>query len=242
MVTSMNAQALDVTWRRDRTFYCGMALSMAVTVFVGFAATFYLRAGTLPALSPLLVVHGTLFTSWILIFIVQTSLIAARRADLHRRVGIGAALVAAAMVVIGVAAAVDALRRGAIPLPGIDPRMFFAIPIGDMIVFPILVGAGLLNRANSETHKRLMLLATISLLTAAIARWPIPLLQHGAPLSFFGVTDLFVVAAIVYDFVSRRRVHPAYLWGGLLLIASQPLRLVIAGTPIWLAFASWAQR
>ena len=238
----MVAEAVGTTWRRDRIFYCGMALSVAVSVFVGFAATFYLRPGTLPALSPLLLVHGTLFTSWILIFIAQTSLIAARRADLHRRVGIGAALVATAMVVVGVAAAVDTLRRGAIPLPGIDPRMFFSIPMGDMVVFAILVGAGLLNRANSEIHKRLMLLATISLLTAAIARWPVPLLQQGAPLSLFAVTDLFVLAAIAYDVVSRRRVHPAYIWGGLLVIASQPARLMIAGTPIWLAFASWAQR
>lgn len=215
---------------------------MAATVFAGFSATFYLRAKALPALSPLLVVHGTLFTGWILIFVTQTSLIAAQHVNLHRRVGIGAALLAAAMVAIGVAAAVDALRRGATPLPGIDPRMFFAIPIGNMVVFPILLGAGLLNRANSQTHKRLMLLATISILEAAIARWPIPLLQHNAPLSFFGVTDLFLVVAIAYDLFSRRRVHPAYLWGSLLIIASQPLRLMISGTPAWLAFADWLQR
>ncbi len=225
----------------DRLFYGGMALTIAATVFAGFSATFYSRAGTLPPLSPLLVVHGIVFTSWILIFVTQTSLISARRVDLHRRLGVGAAVLAAAMVVIGVTAAVDALRRGAAPLPGIDPRMFFAVPIGDMIVFPILVGAGILNRANSQTHKRLMLLATISILAAAISRWPIPFMMEHAPVSFFAGVDLFVLVAIAYDLFSRHRVHPAYIWGGLLIVASQPLRLMVSGTPGWLALADWLQ-
>ena len=218
-----------------------MALALGAGVFTGFAATFYVRAGSLPTLSPLLIVHGTLFTTWILLFATQTSLIAAGRVDLHRRLGIGGATLAVAMVIVGVAAAVDALRRGAIPVPGMDPRVFFAVPIGDMLVFSILVGTGIWNRARPETHKRLMLLATISLMTAAVARWPVPLLQQFGLPAFFGVTDLFVLAAIAYDFLARRRVHPAYVWGGLLIIASQPLRLVMSGTASWLAFADWAQ-
>lgn len=237
----MTLEAAPASRPGDRLFYGGMALAIAATVFAGFSATFYSRAGTLPALSPLLIVHGIVFTSWILIFITQTSLISARRVDLHRRLGVGAAVLAAAMVVVGVTAAVDALRRGAAPLPGIDPRMFFAVPIGDMIVFSILVGAGILNRANSQTHKRLMLLATISILAAAISRWPIPFMMEHAPFSFFAGVDLFVLLAIAYDLFSRHRVHSAYIWGGLLILASQPLRLMVSGTQGWLALADWLQ-
>lgn len=225
----------------DRFFYVGMAMAMAATVFAGFAPTFYVRPGTLPTLSTLLIVHGALFTCWMLLFVAQTSLIAAHRVDLHRRLGIGAAVLAPAMVAIGIAAAVDALRRGVAPLPGIDPRSFFAIPAGAMIAFAILVSAGLLNRANSPAHKRLMLLATISILEAAIARWPVPLIHQSGPPAFFGLTDLFVVVAIAYDFYSRRRVHPTYLWGGLLIIVLQALRLLISDTTGWLAFADWLQ-
>ena len=65
-----------------------------------------------------------------------------------------------------------------------------------------------------------MLLATIAVLTAAIARLPY-VLPLGPP-AFFGLTDLLVVAAMVYDWWTRGRVHPALLWGGLFLIASQP--------------------
>jgi hypothetical protein len=59
------------------------------------------------------------------------------------------------------------------------------------------------------------------------------------PPTFFGLADLFIVALLVYDLSTRGKVHPATIWGGLLIVASQPLRLMISGTPPWLAFASW---
>jgi hypothetical protein len=62
--------------------------------------------------------------------------------------------------------------------------------------------------------------------------------QVGPP-AFFGLTDLFIVAMLVYDLATRRKVHPATIWGGLVVVASQPLRLMISGTPAWLAFAGW---
>jgi len=60
------------------------------------------------------------------------------------------------------------------------------------------------------------------------------------PLAFFGLTDLFIVALAIWDFRTRGRLHPVTLWGGLLIIVSQPLRLVVSGTAGWLAFARWA--
>src|SRR5256885_12694391 len=96
----------------DRVFYCSMAAAAAVSVFVGFAPTFYLRSNFHPGPLPLyLYVHGSLFTAWIALFFVQTSLIAARRTDVHRRLGwVGAAL-ASSMVAAGVTVAIFAGRR-----------------------------------------------------------------------------------------------------------------------------------
>ena len=82
-----------------------------------------------------------------------------------------------------------------------------------------------------------MLLATIAMLDAAIAR--LPGLFALGPLAFFAVQDLFVIAGPVYDFASRRRVNAAYWWGGLLILVSQPVRLFISQTPMWLAFGDW---
>lgn len=236
--------ALDA-WRRDRRFFTGMALAAALTVFAGFAPSYYLRSivgrptfsgGTM---TPLLHAHGLLFTAWIVLFVVQARLVAGRRIGVHRRLGYGAIALAAAMVVAGFLAAVEAARRGSAP-PGVPPLAFLAIPMADLVIFSVLVALGMAWRARPEAHKRLMLVSTISILTPAIAR--IPGVIAGGPLAFFALTDLFVVACLVYDRVTRGRVHPAFWWGGGLLLASQAGRLAVSGTSAWLAFATWLTR
>jgi 4-amino-4-deoxy-L-arabinose transferase-like glycosyltransferase len=107
-----------------------------------------------------------------------------------------------------------------------------------MLLFALFVGLALAKRRDAQSHKRWMMLATIGLSTAAIARWP-GVLELGPP-AFFGLTDLFVIALGLWDWRSRRRLHAVTLWGGLLLVLSQPLRLVVSGTDTWLAFARWA--
>ena len=107
---------------------------------------------------------------------------------------------------------------------------FLVIPLSDILMFSILVAAGFYYRRQSETHKRLMLLATLAILAPAIARLPFAFIPANGPLAFFGLTDSVLLACIFYDIVSRQRLHPAYLWGGLFLVASQPLRLAVGGT------------
>jgi hypothetical protein len=179
-----------------------------------------------------------LFTSWILLLLTQVTLVAARRAGLHRRLGVAGGLLAVVMVVVGVLTAIGEARRLS-AAPGSPALVFLAIPLGDMLVFSILVTAAFHFRRRSEAHKRLMLVATIGLLTAAIARLPFDFIRTNGPRAFFGLTDLVLGVCVLYDLASRRRVHPAYVWGGLLLVASQPLRLAVAGTGAWLAFARW---
>ena len=184
-------------WRRDRRFFTGMALAAAVTVFTGFAPTYFLKGvfGA-PALSPLLHLHGLLFTSWILLFVAQVSLVAAGRTDLHRKLGVAGGALAVLMVVVGMAAAIGSARRGFSPPGGPPPLMFFVIPFSDLWVFSGLMGTGLYFRRRSETHKRLMLLATIALLTPAIARLPY-VLTLGPP-AFFGLTESMMLAVIAF--------------------------------------------
>jgi hypothetical protein len=238
------ATAIVVETRRPagRRFYLGMALAMLATVFVGFARSFFLRPLFPDWHSPseaIFYVHGTAFTAWIVLLVAQTSMVAGGRIDLHRRTGPFGVALAVAMVVLGTLGALIAARRPTgftdVPIP---PLQFLSIPIFDVVLFATFVGLAAAMRRNAETHKRLMLLATINLITAAIARWP-GVLSAG-PVAFFGVTDLFIVAIGVWDFRTRGRLHPVTLWGGLAIIASQPLRLVVSGTEGWLAFARWA--
>jgi len=230
------------TRRRTRYFYVGMAIAVAATVFAGFARTYFLKLqyGS-PPLDVLRHAHGLVFTSWVLLFLAQTTLVAARRTDIHRRLGIFGAVLAALVIIMGTATAILRAKAGAAPIPGVSPLSFLAIPLFDMVVFAILIGAALYLRRRPETHKRLMTLGTISLMSAPIARLPFELMKAGPP-AFFGLTDLFIVVMLVYDLATRRRVHPATIWGGLFILASQPLRLMLSGTPAWLAFAGWLTR
>lgn len=231
----------------DRVFYSGIAIAMALTVLFGFAPTYFLKLfgqGAMLTISgspftPLVHLHGALFTGWVALFIVQTALVARHRVRVHQRMGIAGGVLAAGMVIAGVSTAISAAARGSAP-PGVDPLAFLAIPLFDMLIFPTFVVAALCLRTNKEAHKRLMLLAYISLMAAPIARMPgvLPL----GPLAYFGFASVFLLAGVIYDFVSRRRVHPAYLWGGALLVASQPARLMISGTAAWRTFAEFLTR
>lgn len=231
----------------DRLFYGGMAVALGLTVFAGFAPTYYLRffsGGPHATLSgapftALVHVHGALFTAWVLLFIVQTALVASRRVAVHRRLGVAGAVLAASMVVAGIFIAVTSAARGSAP-PGADPLAFLIVPLFDMVLFAAFVSGALVMRRDKDAHKRLMLLAYVSLVVAAVARLPgvLPL----GPLAFFGLSFLFVVVAGIYDFVSRRRVHKVYLWGGALIALSVPARLLLSGTEAWRALAELLTR
>ncbi len=238
VASEISAPALAERWRSERRFFGGMGVAAALTVFAGFTRTYYLKdvfAG--PALTPLQHVHGFLFTCWVLLFIAQSSLIAANRTDVHRRLGVVGGALAAAMLVVGAMASLAMIRRG-IPPPGIPSALeFLVVPVGDLLLFAAFVGLGLYYRQRPDTHKRFMLLATIDLLGAAVAR--LPYVLGTGPLVFYLLTDLFIAAGWLYDLKARGRVHPAFLWGGVVFIISQPLRLALARTDAWLAFAGW---
>lgn len=225
---------------KERTLYMLAALFVPIIVLIGFARTYYLKGyfdG--PALPSLLVhLHGIVMTSWVILFVVQIGLVASRRTKVHQRLGVAGAILAAVVVVVGVLTAISAAARGAAPGPDIPPLTFLVVPLGDMFVFGVLISLALYFRRRMPIHKRLMLLASFSLLTAAVARIPLQSILTGGPLVFFGLTDLCIIAFVVFDTIRNRRLHPAFLWGTVLIIASQPLRMMLAGTDAWTRFAS----
>jgi len=216
-----------------------MVVAIVITVFAGFSRTFYLRPyfQTQP-LIPLLILHGVVFSSWIVLLVTQTTLVATKRMRTHMRLGIAGGLLASLMILIGTVTAI-VRAKGPSPVPGVNPLSFLTIPLGDMLVFASLVGAAFYFRRRADTHKRLMLLATIAILPAAVARLPFAFIQQYGPLAFFGLSDLFIVPCLIYDIVTRGRPHRATVLGGALIVISHPLRLVIGNTHTWLVFATW---
>ena len=217
-----------------RTFFTGLSAVMLLAVFVGFSRSYYLKGlYRTPALPTLFHVHGVLFTSWMLLLVAQTSLVASRRTPLHRRLGVVGGVLAVLMTGAAIAMTLDLARRMAVA-PTEEGLAFVIVPFFTIIVFPVLVGISLVYRRQPEVHKRLMLIATLELVTAGVARIP------GAPMSipmFFALTDVGLAAMLAYDLFSLRRPHPATVWAGLLLIATQIIRSTAGGTATWIAFA-----
>jgi hypothetical protein len=167
----------------QRLFFTGIPIAMAAAVFVGFAPTYYLKtASGTPALAPLYHLHGLLFSLWMVLLVAQPALVAARRINLHRRLGAVGGVLAAVMVPTALAVALDQGRRGAAP-PGVPPLSFLAVSLAAVIVFPVLIGAALLWRRQPEMHKRLILIGTLELVTPGVGRWPG--LATAGPLAFF---------------------------------------------------------
>lgn len=222
----------------DRPLYLLAAIVVPLIVLAGFARTYYLKGlfSTPPIPSRFVHFHGIVMTAWVALFIVQVSLVAKRRTKTHQRLGVLGAVLAALVVVVGTLTALYAAARG--HTPGPPALQFLVVPLGDMVVFGILVGAALYYRRRLDVHKRLMLLAAVNMLAPAIARIPLSFIANGGPLAFFGLTDLCLLAFIAFDTIRHRRLHPAFLWGALFIIVMQPLRILLAGTDAWLHFAA----
>jgi hypothetical protein len=235
-MTTITAPAASIS--RDRWFFTGMTLAMTLTAFAGFAPSFYLRSASHagPPLTSFVIFHGILMTIWMLAGVVQTSLIAARNTQLHRILGWLFATLAAMIVITGPQVGIAAIKRGALP-PGLTPEQFFVLPMAGALMFAIFVGLGVLQRNDAQAHKRLMLLATISILDAAIAR--MPGMFEAGPLAFFAVADAFIIVGAVYDFATRGHVHRVWIYGGTAIVVSQVLRLAISATAPWASFVQF---
>lgn len=213
------------------SFHAGMSVAFLVTAFAGFAPTYYLKGlSHTPPLGPLLHVHGLVFTAWLLLLLTQTTLVAAHRVDLHKRLGIAGAMLAAVMVPLGWMTALAAARGGA-ARPGLASLSFLIFPLGQILLFAGFIGAALWKRRQPELHRRLVLIATACLMTPALSR------LVGSPIVSLALTALFVVAGILHDWRSRGRVHPIYAWGVLVILLSGPARFALGHTGAWQSFA-----
>ena len=237
---------------RDRAFFLAMALAAGLTVFLGFAPSYYLNSIThtthyptglaISTSRPLLIhLHALAFSSWMLLFIAQNALVVSGRINIHRRLGIAGAILVPVMTVLGIVTAVRGARDGWNPGgPFADPMAFMAVGIGDICVFSVFAVAGLCCRRRPTLHKRLMLLATLGgLIWPAITRMPY---VAGRPVAMFGLLTALVLAPAIYDRISSRRFQPVSLWGGLSVLAVFFVRVPIGRTAAWHSFAAWLLR
>jgi hypothetical protein len=210
-------------------FYLLISIALAVFVVVGFSRTYYLKVFTQPLpLTPLLHVHAAVFSAWLALFVAQVWLVAAHRADLHRRLGIASAIFAAFVFIIGVLSVFQTTISNHVSPSGLAPPQFSIIGFTSIGLFGVFIALGIAYRKRPALHRRFMVLGMIASISPASAR-VLRLLDVQAhrdvliPLC----AALFVAACLVHDWRKYRVVHPVYAIGGLIIAASWPIRNIV---------------
>lgn len=222
-------------------FYRHIAIALSLFVIVGFSRTYYLRFLTdLPPLDTLVHLHSIVFSAWLLVFIAQTRLVAARRVDLHMKLGIAA--LGLAVVVVAISFATTAVKATVprIHPSGLTPPQFTIVGITSLVLFMVFLALGFAFRRRAAYHKRFMVLSMIAVLTPAASRvvTELGMREHWTYLVPI-VPALFVLSCLAYDWRKERMVHPAYAIGGAALIAAWPLRLMIGRSDWYQPVGNW---
>ncbi len=225
-------------FRAEHRYYVAAAVGIIAVVLAGFSVDVDLLSD-MSGVSWLVRMHGLVMLTWIALFFTQALLVTRHRVHLHMRLGIFGAVLALIVVVADTATVVVACRLGGNHMPPGMPRsLFLAFGLFNLLTFAILVGAALgLRRRLTDWHKRLMLLAAILLLDAALARF------IGAYTSWSidssTLRNLLMIACIAIDTWRNRRLHPAFILGGVLVFVNDYVASWAAGTAAWAKFTAW---
>ena len=238
----MNA-LLSPRRRFDHRFYLGAGFIALGLVFWGFAHTYYLKLiFESPPLPVRLHIHGAVMSSWLVLFFAQACLISARRVDWHRRLGLVGVVIAILVVILGSTTTFNAAARevGRHSDEANARVAVLCLELVQMALFAGLVTAAVAMRRRADFHKRLMLLATACMMPSAFSR--IPLNLTFVVSNFMSILILFnlcVVVPALIDTLRNRRLHPAFGWGGLIVIGSLNLAYPIAISRPWLRIGTW---
>lgn len=244
-MSEMSVSAGSTKQQSERRFYTGMALLMVALVLIGFGPTFYLKPFDLihyprpaPPLTPSLMTHGLVFTLWLLLFLTQTSLVAAGRRDLHRKLGVGGMMLAVMLVPIIYLNAVWQVARASQP-PFTDPLTWTAVPLVPVPFYIAMIWLGWRWRQRDlQAHKRLMLGVMIMLTEPAIGRLPIapPTLGGFSALAVGGW--LLFIPLFLWDRRSLGHLHWATRLGASFYALMIAIKLFMLATPgLWSSFA-----
>jgi hypothetical protein len=223
-----------------RYFYFLMSLLVAAIVIYGFSHTVnqnLIQAH--PARPWLLWVHATLFSGWVAFFILQTSLVRTRNVSIHRRLGWLGGGLAVAMTVVGIATAIVMRRFDMRFLPAdvAGPAAFLIVPFFDITGFTVFFWLAVRWRRKPELHRRLMLIATCVLTSAAWGRMPNPTFGY---VWFYSGVDGLILLGVLRDLVVMKKVHRVYWYALPVLVVAQVfvMRTLLGLAPWWVRIAS----
>jgi hypothetical protein len=225
--------ARPATRRATHTqFYLGLSLFMVAIVLAGFWPSYFgpmLRGNVA---RPLVIqLHGIVFVGWMALLVFQVAVAARGNVRLHRRIGQWGIAYGWLVLLMGLAASLAApvMHANAGDWTRDRAAGFLLTPLGDMALFGSFFGAAVWYKSRPEIHKRLMVVATVALLFAAVGRMGI----ETKPTLFELVWLSPVFAGMAYDLIARRRVHPAYIVGLVGLFVGS-MRVLLEDKEAWL--------
>ena len=226
----------------EHRFYVGTAIVALIIAVVAFVPGIVDPASRRGPITPLVALHGALFSGWLVLYLVQSVLVATGNRRLHRRLGVLGGGLAIAMIVSAYQTSIDTVRRG-FDLSGDLDRLGPVIlqtsfQLSYPAVFGALVVAALLNRRRPDVHKRLMWLTIPPLMGAPVVH----VVGHfGLPRVIVPLATLTLFAVgPLYDRIVVGRMHPVTLWGGVMMfLFANFLALVMSPNPTWQRFVLW---
>jgi hypothetical protein len=243
MTSTQTARAKHTPRKVGRWDFIAAGFAFVTVAIAAFAPGLLNGAHRTAPLTLAVAAHALLFTAWVLVFLVQATLIATGRTALHRRLGSASIGLAALMIITGYRTAIALARRG-FDLSGdlhlSDAVMSAVFPLGDLVSFAILFSAGVWHRGRPEKHKRLMLLATIGMMMPASVAHFVGHNFPDIPALVPVLLGLLFSTPAIYDRIRFGRFHPVTLWGGILLFVWGNLRAVVIGPSAeWKQLMSW---
>jgi len=239
-MTDTIAPARAIVRADSKYFYFHMMCLCAAVAFLGFLPSYWtpMMTGTLHK-APVAHIHGIVYFAWSLYIVFQSWLGATGQIMRHRAVGLIGVSLATAMVMLGVMAVMQFMAEN-VSRPGVGDGIA-AVALTNVGLFTVLVTWALINTRRPEWHKRLMVMAAISILGAPIARWFIVYLHMPPPRD--AVADWIVVAlALVpplHDWRTRAKVHNAYWICLAAIVAVRLVRDPMAGSQTWHSVTGW---
>ncbi len=231
--------ARPVRTRTDDIYFVGISIAMLITVVAGFSRSYFFKGMFFAPLPSLLIhIHGAIFSSWIILFVTQTVLVARRNIRLHRKLGYAGAVIAALMVILGVTATLWSVGKGHTPSI-FTPPMFLALNGLGILYFGTFVAWAVAKRNHPAIHKRLMLFATFNLLPPATTRL-FTFIFHAPALNTVTLF-VFILSVVVFDVVVRRKPYAVTIIGTLVDLSTFPLAVALGHIPLLQHFAARLQ-
>lgn len=226
----------------DRNFFLTLLVLIWLPILSGFGLDMANHVQTQEAAYPLMVhVHAVVYVGWLLLLTAQIWLIRVRKPALHRRLGLTGAAFVPLMVLVGLGAAwVQHINHYT---PEAPHTAFFSVEITSVTMFAPLAAYALLRRGDPSAHKRLILLATLSLMSAGFGRlWDYTIGDVFGPGEWAFAAQLYLGVGLLvlllggYDLMARKRLHPVYLPAAGWILLNQTASVLLFFSPAWRAF------